>query len=192
MGCPTWTILIWVPNWGLDMNTPFKVLASYNILQYMCAFIHVLISITVSKMPKKSQINEYSDFMFLMDEIVKPPCPPKHTNHVNWMKPSRVQGMCMILSCYYFIRGFIFAIKFSYPSRRLMYWTWSPRGMHSIVKLNTMCEQNKSTFYKLHHQNGSKFYQIFPYVDIHVIYYMVENGNQIWWFVFFNNHTVFN
>ena len=32
---------------------------------------------------------------------------------------------------------------------------------HSIVKLNTMCDQKKSSFGKLHHQNGSKFYQMF-------------------------------
>jgi hypothetical protein len=43
------------------MNTRFKVFASYNILQYLCDFIHVLIFVTVSKMLKKSQINEYSD-----------------------------------------------------------------------------------------------------------------------------------
>jgi hypothetical protein len=36
-----------------------------------------------------------------------------------------------------------------------------PRGGHYIVKLRTTCEQKKSTFSKLHHQNGSKFYQIF-------------------------------
>ena len=36
--------------------------------------------------------------------------------------------------------------------------TWARRG-HSIVKLRTMCEQKKSIFSKLHHQNGSKFYQ---------------------------------
>ena len=35
------------------------------------------------------------------------------------------------------------------------------RGGHSIVKLNTMCGQNKFTFGKLHHQNESKFYQFF-------------------------------
>jgi hypothetical protein len=35
------------------------------------------------------------------------------------------------------------------------------RGGHYIVKLRTMCEQKKSTFSKLHHQNGSKFYQFF-------------------------------
>ena len=35
------------------------------------------------------------------------------------------------------------------------------RGGHSIVKLKTMCNVNKSTFSKLHHQNGSKFYQMF-------------------------------
>jgi hypothetical protein len=37
----------------------------------------------------------------------------------------------------------------------------STRGGHSIVKLKTTCEQNKYTFFKLHHQNGSNFYQIF-------------------------------
>jgi hypothetical protein len=33
----------------LDMNTRFKVVASYNILQYLCDFIHVLIFVYVSK-----------------------------------------------------------------------------------------------------------------------------------------------
>ena len=42
------------------MHTRFKVFASYSILQYMRDFIHVIIFIIVSKMPKKSQINEYS------------------------------------------------------------------------------------------------------------------------------------
>jgi hypothetical protein len=31
------------------MNTRFKVFASYNILQYMCDFIHVFIFVPVSK-----------------------------------------------------------------------------------------------------------------------------------------------
>jgi hypothetical protein len=47
----------------LDMNTRFKEFASYNILQYLCDFIHVLIFVTVSKCSKKSQINEYSDII---------------------------------------------------------------------------------------------------------------------------------
>ena len=38
------------------MTTRFKVFASNNILQYLCDFIHDCL-----KMPKKSQINEYSD-----------------------------------------------------------------------------------------------------------------------------------
>ena len=29
-----------------------------------------------------------------------------------------------------------------------------PRGVHSFVKLKTTCEQKKSIFSKLHHQNG--------------------------------------
>ena len=46
--------LIWTPTY-------FKVFASYNLLQYLCDFIYVLIFVIVSKMPKKSQVNEYSD-----------------------------------------------------------------------------------------------------------------------------------
>ena len=38
--------------------------------------------------------------------------------------------------------------------------------VHSIVKLNTMCDKNKSTFYIKHHQNESKFYHFFSWVDI--------------------------
>jgi hypothetical protein len=43
------------------MNTRLKVFASYNILQYLCDFIHVLNICNYLKMPKKSQINEYSN-----------------------------------------------------------------------------------------------------------------------------------
>ena len=43
------------------MNTRFKVIAYYNIFQYLCDFIHVLIFVIVSKCRKKSQINENSD-----------------------------------------------------------------------------------------------------------------------------------
>jgi hypothetical protein len=46
------------------MNIRFKVFASYNILQYPCDFIDVLIFVTVSKCRKNSQINEYSDTIF--------------------------------------------------------------------------------------------------------------------------------
>jgi hypothetical protein len=38
---------------------------------------------------------------------------------------------------------------------------FAPRGGHYIVKLRTTCEQKKTIFSKLHHQNGSKLYQIF-------------------------------
>jgi hypothetical protein len=38
------------------MNTRFKVFASYNILQYMCDFIHVLIFVTVSKCQKSPKL----------------------------------------------------------------------------------------------------------------------------------------
>jgi hypothetical protein len=38
------------------MNTRFKVCASYNILQYLCDFIHVLIFVTVSKCRKSPKL----------------------------------------------------------------------------------------------------------------------------------------
>ena len=38
------------------MDTRFKVFASYNILQYMCDFIHVLIFVTVSKCQKSPKL----------------------------------------------------------------------------------------------------------------------------------------
>jgi hypothetical protein len=38
------------------MNTRFKVVASYNILQYLCDFIHVLIFVTVSKCQKNPKL----------------------------------------------------------------------------------------------------------------------------------------
>jgi hypothetical protein len=47
------------------MNTRFNVFASYNILQYLCDFIHVL------KMPKKSQIIEYSSDILALIELLK-------------------------------------------------------------------------------------------------------------------------
>jgi hypothetical protein len=38
------------------MNTRFKVFASYNILQYVCDFIHALIFVTVSKCRKSPKL----------------------------------------------------------------------------------------------------------------------------------------
>jgi hypothetical protein len=38
------------------MNTRFKVFASYNILQYLCDFIHVLIFVAVSKCRKSPKL----------------------------------------------------------------------------------------------------------------------------------------
>jgi hypothetical protein len=38
------------------MNTRFKVFASYNILQNLCDFIHVLIFVIVSKYQKSPKL----------------------------------------------------------------------------------------------------------------------------------------
>jgi hypothetical protein len=38
------------------MNARFKVVASYNILQYLCDFIHVLIFVIVSKCRKSLKL----------------------------------------------------------------------------------------------------------------------------------------
>ena len=43
-------------NWVLDKNTRFKVFASYNILQYLCDFIYVLIIVSVSKSRKSPKL----------------------------------------------------------------------------------------------------------------------------------------
>jgi hypothetical protein len=44
------------------MNTRFKVFASYNILQYLCDFIHVLIFVTVSKCRKSPKLTNIVTF----------------------------------------------------------------------------------------------------------------------------------
>jgi len=51
------------------MNTRFKVFASYNILQNMCDFIHVLIFVTVSKCRKSSKLTN-KVIIFLSDSRV--------------------------------------------------------------------------------------------------------------------------
>ena len=57
----------------------------------------------------------------------------------------------------------LFFSKFSLWNRGCHAWQQDsrPRGGHSIVKLNTTSGQNKFTFGKSHHQNESKFYQLF-------------------------------
>ena len=66
------------------------------------------------------------------------------------------------------------------------------KGGHSIVKLNTTCGQNKYTFGKLHHQNGSKFHQSF-FVSRYTRYLLhSKKGNQNWGSMFLIKHTVSN
>ena len=51
------------------MNTRFKVFTSYNILQYMCDFIHVPIFVTISKCqkgPKLTNIVIFPDDMLML------------------------------------------------------------------------------------------------------------------------------
>jgi hypothetical protein len=53
------------------MNTRFKVFALYNILQYLCDFIHVRIFVTVSKCrksPKLTNIVINKHYMKLVTE----------------------------------------------------------------------------------------------------------------------------
>ena len=57
-----WVVVLPKPSgyefliWVLDMNTRFKVFASYNILQCLCDFIHVLIFVTFSKCRKSPKL----------------------------------------------------------------------------------------------------------------------------------------
>jgi hypothetical protein len=49
------------------MNTRFKVFASYNILLYLCDFIHDLIFVFVAKCRKSPKLsNIYSDDLFVI------------------------------------------------------------------------------------------------------------------------------
>ena len=53
------------------MNTRFKVFASYNILQYLCDFIHDLIFTTVSKCQKSPKLTNIVIRALYMGEIVE-------------------------------------------------------------------------------------------------------------------------
>ena len=91
---------------------------------------------------------------------------------------------------YYVIFLVSFAIRGGGATTMHLPHGFTPQGVHCIVKLNTMCKQKKSTFSKLHHQNRSEFYQFISWVDIHYIYYIIKNDNQIWWyFNFLMNKT---
>ena len=50
------------------MNTCFKVFASYNILQYLCDFIHVLIFVTVSECRKSPKLTNIAIWNCFHDE----------------------------------------------------------------------------------------------------------------------------
>ena len=67
----------------LDMNTCFKVFASYNILQYMCDFIDVLRFVTVSKCWKSPKLTNiviwrlhtwFETIMFYFQHILTESC----------------------------------------------------------------------------------------------------------------------
>ena len=62
------------------MNTHFKVFASYNILQYLGDFIHVLVFVIVSKCRKNPKLtNIVINFLPLIDS--------------NWKKEDRLDGL---------------------------------------------------------------------------------------------------
>ena len=50
------------------MNIGFKVFASYNILQYSCDFVHVLIFVTISKCRKNPKLTNIVIFEFFSIE----------------------------------------------------------------------------------------------------------------------------
>jgi serine/threonine protein kinase len=55
------------------MNTNFLLFASYNILQYLCDFIHVLIFVTVSKCRKSPKLTNIVIFIAVFDVVVLRP-----------------------------------------------------------------------------------------------------------------------
>ena len=73
--------------------------------------------------------------------------------------------------------------------------SWSRLLHREVIPLSSRtprARRKKSTFSKLHHKIGSKFYEFFSWVDIHNNYYTLEIHNQIWWSVFSIKHTVSN
>ena len=57
---------------------------------------------------------------------------------------------------------------------------WKPWGGHSIVKLNTMCKQKKIYFFTQSiTKMGQEIYHFFSWVEIHGIYHIKKNDNQI-------------
>ena len=53
-------------------------------------------------------------------------------------------------------------------------------GGHCIVKFNTMCGQKNLLLVSCIIKMGQNFINWFSWLDIHDIYYIVKNGNQIW------------
>jgi len=72
---------------------------------------------------------------------------------------------------------------------KLVLYAW---GVHSIVKLNTMCKKKNPLFLSCITKMGQNFINFFSWVDIHGIYYILKNGNQIWWSFFLIKHTISN
>ena len=99
--------------------------------------------------------NEYIERYFLSHVVSKIlPVPP----------PLEVCTLCMLMSPF---------IPFLHSHSR---------GGHSIVKLNITCVKKINLlFLSCITEMGQKSTKFFPQVDIHNIYYIVKNGNQIWW-----------
>ena len=51
------------------MHTHFKVFASYNILQYLCDFIHDLIFVTLSKCQESPKLTNIVIYVKVLDDI---------------------------------------------------------------------------------------------------------------------------
>ena len=65
-------------------------------------------------------------------------------------------------------------------------------GVHSTLKLNTTCKQERTVFLSCVTKMGQNCINFYSWGDIHGIYYIVKNGNQIWWSLCFIKKTISN
>jgi hypothetical protein len=75
------------------MNTRFKVFASYNILQYLCDFIHVLIFVTVSKCQKSPKLTNIEIKLHLMN--LETPHQPEELRRLYFLQCSDHHYCCL-------------------------------------------------------------------------------------------------
>jgi len=78
------------------MNTHFKIFTSYNLLRYLCHFIHVLIFVTVSKCRKSPKLTNIVIFDVNAPAANRQP-PPGPWMCILWMNTHHMDGFTSIM-----------------------------------------------------------------------------------------------